>query len=114
MLDIHICFKKGILFVKLDGVLDGTTTNKLYQEVTSLVSENRIRNLVFNVSNLNLIDEKGIKSLMQNYYISSKNEGHSLLCGINNNIKNKIENSSLLKYMLKTDNELDAIRLLEG
>ena len=101
MLDIHIGFKRGILFIKLIGDLNKSTVLKLNEEVTSLIEENQIRNVVFNVSKLKTIDDK-------------KNEGLSLLCGINKNIYGKISDSNLLKYMYETSNELDAIRLLEG
>src|SRR5574344_603023 len=110
MLNIHICFKRGILFIKLDGNLNSDTVLKMNDEVTTIIKENKIRNIVFNVSNLKEIDKKGINSLMKNYYISSKNEGHSLLCGINNNIKKVINDSNLLKYMDETANELEEIK----
>ncbi|MDD2392165.1 MAG: STAS domain-containing protein [Bacilli bacterium] len=114
MLDIHIGFKRGILFIKLIGDLNKSTVLKLNEEVTSLIEENQIRNVVFNVSKLKTIDDNGIGSLLINYEISKKNEGLSLLCGINKNIYGKISDSNLLKYMYETSNELDAIRLLEG
>ncbi len=113
MLDIHMGFKRGILFIKLIGDLNKSTVLKLNEEVTSVIEENRIRNVVFNVANLKTIDENGINSLLFNYEISRKNDGKSLLCGINKNIYGKISNSNLLKYMYETSNELDAIRLLE-
>ena len=52
LLDINLEFCKGILFIRLKGVLNKNTVNKLKDEVNNLVKENGIRNLVFNISEL--------------------------------------------------------------
>lgn len=113
MLGINIEFHKGILFVRLDGILNKNTVDKLKEEVNTLVKENGIRNIVFNVSNLQSIDCYGINCLLNNYEISKINNGKSLVCGLNNNlVKHRIENSRLLKYMYETSDELSAINMI--
>ena len=113
MLDIDIQFHKGILFVRLEGVLNKNTVDKLKEEVTVLIKENGIRNIVFNVSSLDVIDCYGINALLSNYEICRDNKGKSLLCGINNNlVKHRINNSRLLKYMYETSDELSAINII--
>ena len=52
MLDINLEFYRGILFIRLKGLLNKTTVSKLKEEVNDLVKENGIRNLVFNISEL--------------------------------------------------------------
>ena len=113
MLSINMEFRKGILFVRLNGVLDKNTVNILNEEVTSLVKDNGIRNLVFNISGLTSIDMKGINALLYNYELCKQNNGQSLLCNIENTlVKHRIKNSRILKYMNETSNELTAISLL--
>ena len=113
MLDINIEFHKGILFVRLDGVLDYSTVNKLESSVTNLSKESGIINIVFNVSNLKSIDYYGINELFNNYKICSLNNGKSLLCGINNDlVKQTINKSRLKKYMYETLNELTACNII--
>lgn len=109
MLDINFEFRKGILFIRLKGDLVKKNIKVLDSEVTTLIRDNGIRNVVFNVSELNRIDLKGISRLFYNYELCKKNRGISLLCCVNNNgILDKIKNTRLLKYMLETNDELSA------
>ena len=113
LLDINIEFCKGILFIRLKGVLDKNTVGKLKEEVNTLVEENGIRNIVFNISSLNSIDCYGINALLNNYELCKNNNGQSLVCGINNNlVKHRINNSRLLKYMYEVSDELSAINII--
>ena len=112
MLNVGIEFRKGILFVRLKGHLNKDTINKLNKRVTNTVKENGIRNIVFNFSNLKSIDIKGINAIFYNYEIVRKNEGRSLMCGNNDNIRKKLKKSRLINYIYETQDELSAIKIL--
>jgi len=112
LLNINLEFHKGILFVRLDGILDKTTIDKLDVEVTNLIKENGIRNIVFNISNLNSIDCDGINKLLDNYKLCKLNKGKSLVCGLNGIVKQRINNSKLLKYMYEASDELSAVNVI--
>lgn len=113
MLEINIEFRKGILFVRLIGELTKETVNKLNYEVTSLIKDNGIRNIVFNITDLNIIDIKGINSLLYNYEIIKNNHGRSCICGIKNTlVQHRIKNSRLLKYMYEASDELSAFNVI--
>ena len=114
MLDINFEFRRGVLFIRLKGALVKGTINKLDSEVTMLIRDNGIRNVVFNVSDLSKIDLKGISRLFYNYELCKKNRGVSLLCCINNdNIHDKIRNTRLLKYMVDVNDELSAFNFID-
>lgn len=113
MLDIDKQFYKGILFVRLSGVLDKNTTSKLKEQVSKIIKNNGIRNIVFNITNLSSIDCYGINALLYNYEISRDNNGNTLICGLKDDaVKRRIENSRLLNYMYETSNELSAINVI--
>ena len=115
MLNINMEFLRGILFVRLKGVLNKNTVEKLDEEVTSLIESNGVRNIVFNVNNLNSIDHYGINALLHNYEICRNNSGRTLICGLNNVlVKNRINRSRLLNYMYKTTNELTALNKINS
>lgn len=115
MLEINMEFRKGILFIRLNGELTKNTAWKLNQEVTDLVKETGIRNIVFNVENLTAIDMKGISTLFYNYELCKNNKGKSMLCGVNHTVvRNRIKNSRLLKYMYETSDELSAFHIFEA
>ena len=113
LLDIDIEFTKGILFIRLNGVLDKSTISQFKNDVNNLIMENGIRNIVFNISGLQSIECYGINALLNNYEVCKNNNGKSLVCGLNNNlVKHRINNSRLLKYMYETSDELSAINII--
>lgn len=114
MLDINFEFRKGILFIRLRGELTKKTIKDFDTLVTMLISDNGIRNVVFNVSELVCIDLKGISRLFYNYELCKKNKGISLLCCIDNtDIHEKIEGTRLFQYMTDLSNELSAFNFIE-
>lgn len=114
MLDINFEFRRGVLFIRLKGVLTKNTIGKLDLEVTTLIRDNGIRNVVFNVSELSRIDLKGISRLFYNYELCKKNRGVSLLCCVNNkDIHERIKGTRLLNYMVDVCDELSAFNFIE-
>ena len=113
MLDINFEFRKGVLFIRLGGILDMNTVHKLKTAVTEMIRDNGIRNVVFNLSNLKSIDMKGINNLLYNYELCRNNKGRTLICGIDNPmVRHRINNTRLLKYMVETSNELSALNII--
>lgn len=113
MLNINMEFRKGILFIRLNGILNEKTVEKLEKEVTELVFENGIRNLVFNLEEVTNIDVKGINALLKNYQLCKKNDGKTLVCNLDNSlVKHRIYNSRLLNYMYEASDEISAINVL--
>ena len=108
MLDINFEFRRGILFIRLSGVLTRSTIEDFDSMVTTLIRDNGIRNVVFNVSGLFKIDFKGISRLFYNYELCKRNRGVSLLCCADNiDIHDKIESTRLFKYMVDEELNID-------
>lgn len=113
MLEIDIEFRKGILFVRLEGILNSETVNKLNREVLYTIKINGIKYIVFNFENLYYIDMAGINAIMKHYNLVNAYHGKGLICGICNNIvKNRIKQSNVLDYLSETNNELSALRTI--
>lgn len=115
MLEIELEFKKGILFVRLGGILNKETIGEFSKKVTSLIKETGIRKIIFNMSNLTSVDLDGVEELYNNYKINHNKNGNTLICGINNDsIKNFILRSRLLKDVEKTRGEMEAIKIINA
>ena len=99
MLNTNIEFRKGILFVRLDGVLDKYTMNEL-DDTYNLIIENKIKNIVFNINEVVKTDKFGINNLFNIYKNINKNSN----CYF---IKNK-----LLNKVNIFDNELKAMEVI--
>ena len=52
MLGINIEFAKGVLFVRLDGILNNKNVSSVENTVTKIINDGGLRYLVFNVNNL--------------------------------------------------------------
>lgn len=79
MLEIDIDSKYGILFVRLFGELTVKTRKKL-NEVKGLLINVGIKNVVFNIDNVNNLDEKGYKTLIKCYKLCENNHGNTFIC----------------------------------
>lgn len=111
MLNSILEFRKGILFVRLEGNLNKETVLNL-KEVIDLIKENDISNVVLNLEKLESIDMKGINTLLYIYELCKNKNGKSLLCGINSNVEKRIKQSHILKYIPETKSELKAFDII--
>lgn len=112
LLEVNSECRKGIFFVRLNGILTKETVKILREEITNLVIDNEIRNIVFNLSELKKIDTKGISELYYNFELCKKNKGISLICGINDSIDKQIKNARIIKYINEINDELSAFNLI--
>ncbi len=110
MLEIEMEFIKGILFIRLDGKLNGETSNKLYEDVSEMIFDNGIRNIVFNLENISEIDVNGINSLIYNYELCKKNHGDSIICNINSTVESAFT-KGMKGFIPITSNELTALNI---
>ncbi len=101
MLNTDIEFRKGVLFIRLNGVLNKNTMNNL-DSTYNLIVDNKIRNIVFNIDEIENIDKFGINKLFNIYKNVLKN---NLNCYF---IKNKILNKKVKEF----DNELKAMEVI--
>lgn len=99
MLNTIIEIRKGVLFVRLNGVLNKNTMNEL-DNTYNLIIDNKISNIVFNINDVEQIDKKGINKLFNIYKNVIKNNSHCYF------IKNKLLNNKKIKEF---DNELNAM-----
>lgn len=112
MLEIEMENKKGILYVRLTGELSKRTIEKWNSAVKKLIIDTETNKVVFNMSHLTKIDNKGISSLYYGYELCKDNNGSSIICGIDPKIREIFNRSRLLKYMKESNDEFDASLLL--
>lgn len=83
MLDIDMQFKKGILLVRLTGVLNGDTVGIYKNNLEDIIKDNGIKYVLINLKKLDYIDEYGFEAIKNSYIHISNNNGKLILCGIN-------------------------------
>ena len=95
-IDILFEFRKGVLFIRISGVITKDTYQKYNEEINKMIKNNGIKNVVLNIEELKDIDLKGINSLYYTYELVNSNNG---ILFLTNNILKNIEKSHILKYV---------------
>lgn len=112
MLKIDIIPTKGILCIKLKGKLNKRNTPKFEKEVTMLIKKAQIKNIVFNIKQLDHIDKYGLKTLKNSLLICHLNKGKSFIC-LNNNQKELLKINNI-KHLKTIEDEITAIDMINS
>lgn len=97
MLKVLMEFRKGILFVRLYGVLNNTTIETFDTQVKEVIIESGIKYVVLNINNLESISKEGVNEIKRLKRILIKTDGEFFLFG--GEIKE-------LKSLVNLENEL--------
>ncbi len=108
MLKVDMEYEKGILYVRLKGVLDRKATYKINNYIVPVVLKHKIKYLVFNLFELKDIDEAGMDSLLNTKCAIRTNKGKICLCEVSDEVRKKIKRLR----MSVASNELAANRLI--
>lgn len=108
MLKVDMEYDKGILYVRLNGILNRKATYKINNYIIPVVLKHKIKYLVFNLLDLEDIDESGIDSLLNTKCAIRSNKGKICLCEVSDGITNKIKRLR----MKVASNELAANHLI--
>lgn len=102
-MNINMEYKSGVLFVRLIGSLNELTADKLSSTLIPIIVSKGIKNLVYNFSELNSIDEVGSKTLLLGYNAILNNNGKVLV----------VNNRFNLEHYKEVNNELSALNILK-
>ncbi len=98
-------YKNNILYIKVDGVLVGNKINKFENELIPIILSLRSKYVSINLNKVDLIDTRGINSLIKISNIVNTFKGKLVLCDLNNYIEGIFKNSDIFDYCFKSKNE---------
>jgi anti-anti-sigma factor len=102
-------YRKGVLFVRLDGNLTRKNTYKLNNYLTPVLLKHRIKFLVYNLFSVLTVDESGIDSLLRTKHAIKNNHGSIYLCEVPKHLKKEVKRLRIKE----TDSELSALDILK-
>lgn len=108
MLKVDMEYEKGILYVRLKGVLERRVCYKINNYIVPVVLKHKIKYLVFNLFELKDIDESGLDALLNTKCAIRTNKGKICLCEVSDDMRIKIKRLR----MKVASNELAANRLI--
>ena len=113
MLDIDIRPEKGVLFVRLKGNLDKKNICKLETEVIKFQKKVGIKNIVFNINEVDEIDNDGKYALINSFNLCIENKGQGFIClGDNEKISDKL--TDVFSKVNFVSDELAAVNLINS
>lgn len=97
MLKMDMQYIRGILFVRLGGVLERKTTYKINNYLVPVLLKHKIRYLVYNLYELKSIDESGVDAILNTKCAIKANNGKICLCEVSNNLKDVLKRLKIKK-----------------
>lgn len=79
MVDLNIEFTRGVLFVRLAGILNEVSSMDVEEKVFEIIKDGGIRFVVFNVKNLEMSDS--VKLFDKCQKLLEEDDGRMLICG---------------------------------
>lgn len=114
MLKIDMEFKRGILFIRLDGSLNKMSKQKFENDVIPVVLKYGLKYVVVNLDKVNTIDNEGVNSLMELSEIVSKTNGKTTLCSLTSEcVKTSLREFEYNNMFYETSNELTALGVMK-
>ncbi len=104
-----IDYKKDILYIKVNGVLVGNKIQKFESEVIPIILGLNAKYVTINLKDVDLIDKRGINSLIKVSNIVNRFKGKVVLCELNNYLKDNFKHSDVFDYCYKSKDEKSSI-----
>lgn len=102
-------YKKGVLYIRLKGLLVGKRVRSFEEEVIPIALGLKAKYITINLQELDMVDIRGLESFIKLSSIVNNNDGKLVLCEINELIKNRVYKSDVFDYCYKTKNELTSL-----
>lgn len=109
----EIDYKKNILYVKLIGILVGNKTYAFENEIIPIILGLSAKNVTINLKEVELIDKRGINSIIKISNIVNRFKGKVVLCELNDYIKNNFKHSDIFDYCYKSKNEKKSLEVFK-
>ncbi len=90
---------KDFLIVKLKGELDHHASKQGREKIDSLYKEERCKNIILDVRNLNFMDSSGIGLIMGRYKVCKENGGNICVVNEGEDVERILKLAGILKII---------------
>ena len=111
-LKINFEFRKGLLFIRLEGKLTKKTSKELSKTLDRFIYEQGVKYFVINLESLEFIDQNGLEVIRKKYKDMILHNGKLIVCGYQKDAIRAIVEKDL-KEVHKTKNELMAFQMIQ-
>ena len=75
MLKMDLEYEGNVLFIRLKGILNRRMSYKINNYLVPVMKKHKLKNIIYNLSDLKSIDESGIDAILKTKCIVKKNKG---------------------------------------
>lgn len=101
----NIEYKNGVLYVRVFGVLVGDKVNIFENEIIPIVLSLKTKWVMVNLNRIDLIDSRGVNSLVKVSDVVNRFKGKVVLCEMNDYVKDNLSHTDVFDYCFKSKNE---------
>lgn len=112
MLNTILEYRRGILFVRLEGNLVSKNIKFISNTLIPIIEKDKLENIVINMENIDIIDLKGINFLFYMYEMCKKNKGKLLLSNLSDELRIKLKRNKIFQYIKEISNELQSFEVI--
>ncbi len=109
----NLRFRNSILYIKIDGVLVGNKVQQFESEVIPIILGLKTKYVTINLKNVELIDKRGIDSLIKIADLTNRFKGKVALCELSKYIIDNFKHSDIFDYCFKTKNENTSLEVFK-
>lgn len=106
-MDMTFEFRKGLLFIRLDGILNKEASLKLSEKLDYFINTQGVKYFVINLERAFIADYVFFTMLEERYKDVKLHDGKLIICGYKNNFLEGCNG------IYQTNNELTAFKLIE-
>ncbi|MDF2946941.1 MAG: anti-sigma-factor antagonist [Bacillales bacterium] len=105
--------KQDILVIRLDGELDHHTADEVRVNITDLIEQHKLNNIVMNLEKLSFMDSSGFGVILGRYKHLKSLNGELIICSVPTSIQRLFDMSGLFKIVRIEATEDDAFSCME-
>ena len=110
---MNIEYKGNVLYIKAPSVLTKNKINNFESKIIPLILCLNIKYVTINLENIDLIDKKGVNSIIKISEIVNRNNGKVVLCDLNDYIKSIFKNTDVYDYCFKSKNYKSSLEVFK-
>lgn len=113
-ISVSLYVEESVLYVNLNGELDHHTADQLRNRLNSVMTESKIKHIVFNLKHLDFMDSSGIGIILGRYNQLKAVNGGVMVIGMKPLVKKVFELSGLSQIIKVVDDEKDIKAIIRG
>jgi len=113
-ISVSLYVENQVLFVNLTGELDHHTSEQLRSRLNTVMSESKVKHIIFNLKHLDFMDSSGIGIILGRYNQIKAGNGTVMVIGMKPLVKKVFDLSGLSQIIAVIEDESQIHEVMRG